>query len=113
MRLMAKTHTTNARASPRCPERRSPMFPSRRPPDTPPGAGTRCTYRGIDAKNAGQVSFGDSKGGVLRRERAPSSDGQNMGTEDRRQVREGVRQGDAPPAESEGQPQPRQPPPLR
>jgi hypothetical protein len=61
---------------------------------------------------SGEVSFGNSKGGVIDLERAPCSDGQNMDPEDQRQVSEGVRQGDAPAAAPERQPQPGQPPPL-
>ena len=54
-----------------------------------------CVGTGGDAKNDVPGAFGHSRRGAIGRERAPCSDGKNMGSEDRPQIREGVQHGDA------------------
>jgi hypothetical protein len=63
-----------------------------------------CTF--ADAKSIASASIGNSKGGFTGPERAPSPDGEDVDLEERHQVREGIRQGDAIASVDEGQPQP-------
>jgi hypothetical protein len=55
----------------------------------------KCVGRAMTQRKGPPASFGNTNHGAIGRERAPCSDGKNMGSEDRPQIHEGVQQGDA------------------